>query len=69
MSLNGGGDMRTRGLEVIKVALAFDNEGKYPEAVQKYTQGIEYLMTAKKYESGRKSPPEAASTCSERGRV
>ena len=50
MSLNGGGDMRTRGLEVIKVALAFDNEGKYPEAVQKYTQGIEFLMASKKYE-------------------
>ena len=48
-------DTRNRGLQTIKLAAAFDNDGKWAEAVRHYMQGIEYLMHSSKYEKNERT--------------
>ena len=37
-----------KGIEHIKIATAFDNDGKYDEAIAEYVKGIGYFQTALK---------------------
>jgi vacuolar protein-sorting-associated protein 4 len=48
-------DLINKGKEIIKEAVAKDNEDKLDEALSLYTKGIEYLIAGVKYEKNKKS--------------
>jgi vacuolar protein-sorting-associated protein 4 len=48
-------DLVNKGKEIIKEAVAKDNEDKLDEALSLYTKGIEYLIAGAKYEKNKKS--------------
>ena len=49
------GGFRTRGLKAVKEGLAFDNDGKWEQALHKYTQACELFLTSAKYEKNERS--------------
>eukprot|EP01047_Picozoa_sp_COSAG01_P020379 COSAG01_NODE_1159_length_11469_cov_15.000352_2_plen_304_part_00 len=47
--------LRDKGFATIKEAVALDNAGSTPEAIDKYMHGLDYLMTHLKHEKNEKS--------------
>ena len=55
--MDGGSDggFRNKGLVAVREALAFDADGKWEQAVQKYTQGCELFLVSLKYEKNERA--------------
>ena len=50
MDGSSDGGFRDKGLRAFRDAVAFDDDGKWEQAVQKYTTGLECFMLSMKYE-------------------
>ena len=55
MDLTGGADFREKGMAAVREAIAYDNDGKWELAVEKYRKGLEFFMASMKYEKNERT--------------
>jgi vacuolar protein-sorting-associated protein 4 len=55
MDLTGGAAFREKGMAAVREAIAYDNDGKWELAVEKYRKGLEFFMASMKYEKNERT--------------